>query len=241
MKVMLAALLLLGSPSLVDAAERPSWLPKGIGCWPLKAQLAHPLIGSEVFGWYITDVSNLDDFKPPGNRPLFASFAGHKAEVFLEKLEKHRDRIAGAVWDYEHRGTPVDVAERELQAVHAALKSWGKPFGVTSFAASRAAAQAGIDYQRARGYADFLMPMMYAQWFGMRREPMEGMLAKTKQASRLPVIALLALETTKTKPPRLLTPAELRDLHKGLRVDGFAIWNIKGLEPAHLEALKALR
>jgi hypothetical protein len=70
---------------------------------------------------------------------------------------------------------------------------------------------------------------------------MEGMLAKTRQASRLPVIALLALETTKTKPPRLLTPSELRDLHKGLRVDGFAIWNIKGLEPGHIEALKALQ
>jgi hypothetical protein len=170
------------------------------------------------------------------------SYAGQRVDVLLAKMDQHRSRIAGVVWDYEHRGTSQEVAERDLRTAYERAKALGLAFGVVTLANPKASLREnGIDYRRLAQFADFVLPMLYAQWWGMKRTKVEQFLAEQRAETRLPIVGLVALETTMTKPPRRLTSQEIRSIYTGLRVDALAVWNVKDLSEGDVQALRTLR
>ncbi len=57
----------------------------------------------------------------------------------------------------------------------------------------------------------------------------------------LPIIAVIALETTMMKPPRKITPSEIVTIYKGLPVDAFCVWNVKNLSDEYIQALSNIK
>jgi len=214
---------------------------KGIGCWVQKTSLDNPHIYSDVFGWYVTDVSVIDSFDNKEKKPLFMSYAGQNADLLIRKMREKKEKITGVIWDYEHENTPQNVAEGDLKKAYRAAKDLNLWFGVAILANPKASLKKnGVSYENAESFADFLMPMMYVQWFGMKRQKLENFLIDERQKTKLPIIAVMTIESMQTKPPRKLTPNEIISIYKGLRSDGFAVWNVKDLDKEYVSALSAL-
>jgi hypothetical protein len=223
-------------------SKAASTLPlKGIGCWVQKTSLDNPRIYSDVFGWYIADVSIIDSFDNKTKKPLFMSYAGQNADFLIKKMQEKKGEITGVIWDYEHKNTPQDVAEGDLRKAYRAAKDLKLLFGIAVLANPNASLRKnGVSYENAESFADFLMPMMYVQWFGMKRQKLENFLSNERRATKLPIIAVMTIESVQTKPPIKLTPNDIVGIYKGLPADGFAVWNVKDIDNEHVRALSAL-
>ena len=223
-------------------SKAASTLPmKGIGCWVQKTSLDNPNIYSDVFGWYVADTSIIDSFDNKAKKPLFMSYAGQDADPLIKKMQEKKGKITGVIWDYEHENTSQDVAEGNLKKAYRAAKDLNLWFGVALLANPKASLRKnGVSYENAESFADFLMPMLYVQWFGMKRQKLDNFLSDERRATKLPIIATMTIETTKTKPPKKLTPGEIVGIYKGLPADGFAVWNVKDLDKEYVRALSAL-
>jgi hypothetical protein len=223
-------------------SKSASTLPmKGIGCWVQKTSLDNPHIYADVFGWYVVDAAIIDSFDNKAKKPLFMSYSGQSAAFLIKKMQEEKGKITGVIWDYEHDNTPQNVAEEDLKKTYRAAKDLNLSFGVAVLANPKASLRKnGVSYENAESFADFLMPMMYVQWFGMKRQKLENFLGDGRRATKLPIIVLLTIETTKTKPPKKLAPNEIVSIYKGLPADGFAVWNVKDLDKEYVSALSAL-
>jgi len=227
----------------VSVTPAASALPmKGIGCWVQRTSLDNPLIYADVFGWYVADASIIKDFENKKNKPLLMSFAGKDPDKLIKAMETNKDRISGVVWDWERqfKGISQDTAEEYLKKIHSKAKELGIVFGLVIQPGVRQNIGKGVDLARADSFADFIMPMLYVQWFKMKRGQIEKLVNKERQATRLPIIALMTIETTAMKSSRKLTPGEIISIYKGLPVDGFAVWNVKDLNNEYVRALSAL-
>jgi hypothetical protein len=239
--VIIATLMFLAEISIKNCAAQN--LPvEGIGCWVQQDSINNPLIYSDIFGWYITHGSNFKDFVNKKNKPLFLAFGGKDADNLIDGMKQYRDRIKGVVWDYESRGNPQHIAEKNLKEAYSAAQQLGLLFGVVvKPEPDRSLNVNGISYTNAASFSDFLMPMMYVQWYQMKREKLEKLLELQRAESKLPLIALIALETTETKPPRKLEPHEIVNIYRGLPIDAFCVWNVKDLNDDHIRALSKLK
>lgn len=218
-----------------------STLPmKGVGCWVQKTSLDNPNIYSGVFGWYIVDLSIMP-FDNKKNNPLFISFAGKNADELIRGMEKYKDKIAGAVWDWEFKGMSQDIAEASLKKAYSRAKELGLLFGLVISPGVQSNIRHGVDLKRADTFSDFIMPMMYAQRpeFGMKRGILERLIKNEREVTRLPIIVLMAIESTKPQPKKI-APGEIVSIYKGLPVDGFAVWNVKDLDDQYTRALSNL-
>jgi len=231
-----------GKQPVPQTSKATSSLPmKGVGCWVQKTSLDNPHIYSDVFGWYIADAAIIDSFDNKRGKPLFMSYAGKDTDLLIKKMQEKKGKITGVIWDYEHEHTLQDVAEGDLKKAYRSAKDLNLWFGVALLANPKASLRKnGVSYENAASFADFLMPMMYVQWFGMKRQKLENFLGDERQATRLPIIVLLTIETTKTKPPKKMTPNEIVSIYKGLPADGFGVWNVKDLDTEYVRALSAL-
>jgi hypothetical protein len=226
----------------VSVTPAASALPmKGIGCWVQRTSLDNPNIYADVFGWYVADAGIIKDFENKKNKPLLMSFAGKDPDKLIKAMETNKDRISGVVWDWERqfKGISQDMAEEYLNKIHSKAKELGIVFGLVIQPGVRQKGK-GIDLTRADSFADFIMPMLYVQWFKMKRGQIEKLVNKERQATRLPIIALLTIETTAAKAARKLAPDEIISIYKGLPVDGFAVWNVRELDAEYVRALSAL-
>ena len=234
--------MITGQQSGPQTSKAASTLPmKGIGCWVQKTSQDNPHIYSDVFGWYVADTAIIDAFDNKAKKPLFMSYAGQDSDFLIKKMQEKKGKITGVIWDYEHEGTSQNVAEGDLKKAYRAAKDLNLWFGVAIVANPKASLRRnGVSYENAESFADFLMPMLYVQWFGMKREKIENFLRDGRRATKLPILALMTIETTKTKPPKKLTPNEIVSIYKGLPADGFAVWNVKDLDKEYVGALSAL-
>lgn len=220
----------------------PNDLPiQGIGCWVQKTSTDNPFIYSDTFDWYVTDMSNMKFFINKNKKPLFISHAGEDPDILIEGIDKYKDKIVGALWDWEFTGMSQDTAESSLKKVYEKAKKSKLLFGIVIRPGIKQNLKSGIDLTRAHSYADFIMPMMYAQWFGMKRSKIEQLLYNERKATKLPIVAVLTIESTMTKPPRKLTPQEIISLYKGLGVDGFCVWNVRDLNADYIRSISALK
>jgi hypothetical protein len=214
---------------------------KGTGCWVQKTSLDNPLIYSDVFGWYVADISVIDSFNNKSNKPLFMSYTKQEPDFLIEKMKQYKGKIAGVVWDYEIKDTPQNVAERDLKKAYLQAKALNLLFGVFVWANPKNSLKVnGVSYENASSFADFLMPMLYAQLYDMKREKLEKLISKEKAATRLPLIATITIETTRKSLQKKITPEEIVSIYKNLPVDGFCVWNVKDLNGEHIKALSAV-
>lgn len=240
MTVILTLFVLIAYISTIEGAPRMLSM-KGIGCWVQKNSMDNPFIYSDVFGWYVTDIANMETFENKKNKPLYISYAGKNPDVLINSMIKHKDKIVGALWDWEFKGTSQDVAESALKRAYAKAKELGISFGIVIQPGIKQNLNNGIDLTKADSFADFLMPMMYVQWFGMKRERIERHLINERQVTKLPIVAVMTIETTATKPPKKITPQEIIKIYKGLSVDGFCVWNVKDIDNEYIRALSTLK
>jgi hypothetical protein len=232
-----------GQQSGPQTSKAASSLPmKGIGCWVQKTSMDNPYIYSDVFGWYVVDISIIDSFNNKSNKPLFLSYTKQDADFLIEKMKQYKGKIVGVIWDYEIKDTPQNVAERDLKKAYSQAKALNLSFGVFVWANPKNSLKVnGISYENASSFADFLMPMLYAQLYDMRREKLEKLISTERAATRLPLIATLTVETTRKSLRKTITPEEIVSIYKNLPIDGFCVWNVKDLNEEHVKALSAIR
>ena len=234
-------LIIIGKVGITDCNSRDFPI-EGIGCWVQNNSNDNLLIYSDVFDWYIAHGNNLDNFINKKNKPLFMAFGGKDVDKLIATMKHYKSRIIGVVWDYEEKGTPKNVAEKNLRSAHAAAKQLGLLFGVVVKPDPGLSLKVnGISYADAASFSDFLMPMMYVQWYQMKKDKMEKLLEVQRSLTKLPIIAVIALETTMMKPPRKITPSEIVTIYKRLPVDAFCVWNVKNLSDEYIQALSNIK
>lgn len=242
--MVMITLIFLAEMSIKDCIAQK--LPvEGIGCWVQKKSVDNPSIYSDIFGWYIMTGSILNDFVNKKNKPLFMAFGGEdtdNVDKLIGEMKQYRDRIKGVVWDYESKGTPQNVAEKNLRAAYSATQQLGLLLGVVVKANPDQSLKVnGISYTNAATFSDFLMPMMYVQRYKMKRDRMENLLELQRARTKLPLITIIALETTMTNPPQRLKPHEIVNIYKGLPTDAFCVWNVEDLNNNDIRALSELK
>lgn len=211
----------------------------GKGCWIQQSSKTNPLIYDPAFSWYVTDSSNMDeDFVLAIQRPLIMSFSGKNVSAFQRKVTLYAGRIVAAMWDYEF-GASQAQAELDLKAAHEHCKSLGIPFGVVVLATPAGSLKSnGVDYDKVT--ADFLMPMLYCQWWGDRATQTAKVWAMEQAATTLPLIPLINLETSATTVPMLLNPASMWNNYGPLQFSEVGIYNVAKMTSVDLDAFKGL-
>lgn len=241
MKLRKVALPLILTLSLVFAANVSALeLPvTGKGCWVQQTSLDNPNIFSDVFAWYITDASNMEEeFVYQIKRPLILSFSGKSILRLKEKVDQYASRIVGVVWDYEFGATQIQ-AEADLKAAKDYANSKNLPFGVVVLASPSGSIKTnGVDY--AKVSADFLMPMLYCQWWSCRPEQTAKMYAMEREIASVALLPLINLETTATATPIVLTPDQMTTNYGSLGLENVGFYNVKGMGEADLMVIQGL-
>ena len=214
---------------------------RGKGVWIQKNSMNNPLIFSDAFSWYITEAMN-EPFVDKLKGPLVMAFSGKKVAALEELIDKNRKKIVAVVWDYEF-GASQSQAESDLTTAHKYANDRGLPFGVVVLANPDTSLKAnGVSFSRAKDYADFLMPMLYCQWWNCDQPgKTQQAFGKAKALTDLPLIVLITLKTTQTRAPGKLAPRHIASNYGNLNPYAFAIWNVEDLDESYLGAIKQLK
>lgn len=216
---------------------------QGKGVWIQKTSMKNPLIFSDAFSWHITVGENMDEaFVDKLKGPLVMAFSGKNVSTLKEFISKYRKKIVAVIWDYE-LGSSQQKAESDLKAAHKLAKDNGLPFGVVVLANPDASLRKnGVDYRRAGDFADFLLPMLYCQWWNCdQSEKTRKTFEKGRSLTDLPMVALITIKTSMTKKPKLLTSQNIQSNYRGLNPYAFAFYNVEDLDNGHLGAIRQLR
>jgi hypothetical protein len=217
----------------------------GKGCWVQDRSEDNPHIFSDVFSWYVVSGSNMDDELVGNiNKPIFMAVTMKNPERVKEKIDLYAGRIVGVIWDYEFAGTPPEVAEASLTEIYNYTHQKGLLFGVTVVASPEQSRTVnGIDYKRAAQFADFLMPMLYCQWWGCKASQTAATYQSEVKATNLPLVAAVALETVSTSiKDSVLTPENLLTNYATLTPSppGFCFWSVANLDDSYLQVIDHL-
>jgi hypothetical protein len=214
----------------------------GMGCWVQTTSIDNPYIYDSLFSWYIMVGKLIPSFKNPEQKPILLAYAGTSPDSLITNMLKYKKQIVGVVWDKEQEGIVTqEQAEKDLKKVYSKARQLGLTFGVVALTSPRASLKKnGVSYANAKTFCDFLLPMYYSQWSGMERPNLERSMGMQRSEAEVPLIALIALETSATLPPRTLVPQEVISIYKGLPVDGFGIYNAKGLNDDLIKALGSI-
>lgn len=232
---------LFGEPCEEKKVLVPNQILKGKGCWVQKTSKDNPFIYSKVFNWYVTDASNMEeDFVKKLDRPLFMSFSGKMVDVLREKLNIYRNQIHGVIWDYEF-GADEKTAYKDLIAAKKAVNAKGLLFGVvTSVSPEDSVKLNGVDYNLLELYADFFIPMLYAQWWDNDPERTKEILCISRNESNIPAVPVITLETTSTKKPIKFQYGDITKIYGNLSLPSLLVWNVKDLNEGFLNELKGI-
>jgi hypothetical protein len=229
---------------LIPSVSHSMTLPfRGKGVWIQKTSMNNPLIFSDAFSWYITAGEFIDEpFVAKLKGPLVMAFSGKNVSRLKELIDKNRKKIVAVVWDYEI-GSSQSQAESDLRAAHKYANDHGLPFGVAVLAnPDQSLRKNGVSYSRAKDFADFLMPMLYCQWWNCGQpEKTRQAFEKEKAATDLPLVALVAIKTSMTKTPTVLTAQNISTNYSSLNPHAFAFYNVEDLNDNHLGAIKQLK
>jgi hypothetical protein len=233
-------LLFLLIPGLSHSMALPF---RGKGVWIQKSSVNNPLIYSSAFSWYITTAEIMNG--PEAGKlkgPVVLSFAGKKVELLKELIDQNKKKISAVVWDYEI-GASQSQAESDLKAAYNYAHDNGLPFGVVVVANADASLRKnGVSFSRAKNFADFLMPMLYCQWWSCDQpQKTQQAFEKAKAVTDLPLIVLLTLKTTMTKPPMKLSPRHIISNYDKLSPYAYAVWNVEDLDENYISAINQLK
>jgi len=217
----------------------------GKGCWVQDRSEDNPHIFSDVFSWYVVSGSNMDDeFVANINKPIFMAVTMQKPERVKEKIDLYANRIVGVIWDYEFPGTPQQVAEASLTQIYNYAHQKGLLFGIVVLSSpDQSRTVNGIDYQRAVKFADFLMPMLYCQWWGCKASQTAAAYQTEVKATSLPLVAAVALDTVSAAVKNSeLTVGDLTSNYGMLTPSppGFCFWSVANLDEYYLSAINGL-
>jgi hypothetical protein len=246
--VMLMLAVVLSVIAQIAVAEDPLALLRGKGCWIQERSLFNDNITSEVFDWYVVAGGLMSDplviAKIPPGRPIFMATTFKEADNVMKRIDMNVGKIVGVIWDFEFPRTKLAVAEPKMKEVHEYAKSKGLLFGVAVVAnPQKSRILNGIDYKRAEKFADFLLPMLYCQWWGCRESRTLAIYNDEVKRTTLPLVPIVALETTsdRVKEPILgkeamasnygtLSPAPL----------GYCFWSVANLDKEYLTVIEGL-
>jgi hypothetical protein len=240
--VFLAGLMCVFLSGMLWAAPLPF---SGKGCWVQDRSMDNPHIFSDVFSWYVVSGSNMEEeFVGNLDRPIFMAVTMKKPERVKEKIDQYAKRIVGVIWDYEFPETPQQVAEADLTEIYNYAHSKGLLFGIAVLSSpERSKTVNGVDYKRAEQFADFLMPILYCQWWGCKESQTAGNYEAELRATNLPLVVTVALETVSTSvKDSVLTVGQLTSNY-GMLVPpppGFCFWSVANLDEDYLTAIGLL-
>lgn len=233
--VMATSLLFAAS---VSAQERFRIPVRGLGCWVQENAAGNPHIHSDAFSWYAMGITLIDEFHAKSKRPIIFAFSGRRVEALKEHVDRFRGKIVGVIWDYEFKTSRAE-ADAELRAAHRYCHEKGLPFGVVVLAdPANSLRTNGVDYRRAHEFSDFLLPMLYSQWWKNQPGKTRSNHSLERAEASVPTLPLLTLKTTMTKPPLRLTPRDIEENYGDLRLETLGVWNVKDLTPDQLNALR---
>jgi hypothetical protein len=217
----------------------------GKGCWVQDRSMDNPHIFSDVFTWYVVSGSNMEEeFVGNLERPIFMAITMKKPERVKEKIDLYANRIVGVIWDYEFPDTPQDVAEADLTVIYNYAHSKGLLFGIAVLSSpERSKAVNGVDYKRAERFADFLMPILYCQWWGCKESQTTANYEGEVRATNLPLVVTVALETVSTSvKDSVLTVENLTNNYGTLTPPplGFCFWSVANLDEDYLRTIERL-
>jgi hypothetical protein len=215
----------------------------GKGCWVQDRSMDNLNIFSDVFSWYVVSGSNMeDDYVQNLKRPIFMATTMKNPEKVKEKIDRYASQIVGVIWDYEFPGTPQEVAEASLTEIYRYAHSQGLLFGITVLAnPEKSKTTNGIDYKRAEQFADFLMPLVYCQWWGCKESQTAANYQAEGRATDLPLVVTVALETVSSsvKDP-VLTLDALTSNYSNLSPPppGYCFWSVGNLDAGYLQVIE---
>jgi len=217
----------------------------GKGCWVQDRSMANPHIFSDVFSWYVVSGSNMDDELVANiNKPIFMAVTMKKPERVKEKIDLYGNRIVGVIWDYEFADTPQEVAEASLAEIYNYAHQKGLLFGVAVVSSPEQSRTVnGVDYKRAERFADFLMPMLYCQWWGCKASLTAAAYLSEVKATSLPLVVTVALDTVSAAVKNSeLTVGDLTSNYGMLTPSppGFCFWSVANLDEYYLSAIDGL-
>lgn len=237
----------------------------GKGCWLQKNSLSNPAVSSDAFSWYITDSSNMvDAYALAGSlhRPLIMSYSGEYPGELINDgglIDLHWEKIVAVVWDYEPAtpASPTKVVEY-MQNAYKKAHSKGLPFGIAVLSNPEDSKTTNrIDYANAPSFADFLMPMLYCQWWSCKSDTTKSLFQGEQDATRTtpmdPPLPLVVLTAIRASGPLLGCDPSLSVITPRLLLDNYAplaampdppkalgFYNVKDLDVALLSAIKVL-
>jgi hypothetical protein len=119
----------------------------------------------------------------------------------------------------------------------------GLPFGVVVLANPEASLKKnGVSYKRAKDFADFLMPMLYCQWWSCERDDKTIRAFKEEQSQTdLPLVVLIALKTLHTSKQNIIAPNQITKNFGSLNPYAFAFYQVEDLNEGYIGAINKLQ
>lgn len=200
-----------------------------VGAWIQRSSVDSPLAFNNKISWFICDDRIFDKVLERANeRKIILAYGGGENENrIIENIIKRRQYITAAVWDYEIKATE-EQAFMQLGKVHKVCKSLKLPFGVAVLAGPDSSHKTnGVAFDQAHKLCDFLMPMLYCQWWSHNPEKTRNAYVIELRASTVPLLPIIARHTTReTIKEPLLTSELLVSNYSPLNLKSFAVWNV---------------
>jgi hypothetical protein len=246
--------LLLVSVFPAFSAETGYGIPvTGKGLWLQQKTSENPAAYAETWDWYIACSGIMDDelLEKLDGKPIMMAFCSKTLTGFKKNVDRFEGRILGVVWDYEainvNSGKPITrkKAEADLTAARDYVHAKGLPFGVVvQDDPENSLKKNGVDYHRADQFADFLMPMIYPQWWDNVSFYTWYNYQLEVAATAVPLLPLGAIETTSKKLTyKVLTPEDITKHYNLLhppQPQGIGFWGAARLDESYLEAIDGL-
>jgi hypothetical protein len=209
-------------------------LPPGNGAWLQPNSINNQYIDS--FDWFIVDANDMETIQT--DKPIIMAYSGRYSNELEKKTSQYQNQIAGVIIDYEFLWMTQKEAEKDIKAMWEVVKSYNLTMGVVVLPGPWTSRQLyGVSYQRAYLFCDYLMPMLYHQWWVNGEETIADRWEKEKNVTSVPLYPITAIQTI--KPQITITSEDLRNTLGILqpRPDSMVFWNIRKLNRSMMEVI----
>ncbi|MEK7373647.1 MAG: Ig-like domain-containing protein, partial [Thermodesulfobacteriota bacterium] len=266
-----------------------------MGAWTSNAPF-NGFVNDSLFGWQVfksTDFIAYGESYPAelanSTRPVIINFnrpediteigLNLRVEAIQNEMDlllanpAYKRKIRGINWDWENdTGVSIspELAAATLKKVYDYGHRRGLTFGIAVQPGDVSLARAGIaDLTKVKDFADFFMPMEYAQWFGgaacdkdahgnflteteclnQRKIRINKDLTKFSALKTDGVAVVVAANIQTLNPPiEKLSPCQMYDLYKNIlysastpTADGFVLWKPRELDKDYLTVFNSIK
>ncbi len=266
-----------------------------MGAWTSNTPFNN-LVNAPLFGWQVFKSADFIAYSTSyptelanSTRPIIINFSRALditetgLNLSVEAIENEMDlllanpdykrKIRGINWDWENdSGVSIspDLAAATLKRIYDYGHRRGLIFGIAVQPGDISLSNAGItDLTKVKDFADFFMPMEYAQWFGggacdkdadgnflteaecfnRRKQRISNDLTKFSalRTAGVPVVVVANIKTIK-EPIERLSPCQMYDLYKNVlyststpTADGFALWKLRELDKDYMTVFNTIK